>query len=59
MTGQWNLINVTGKIVRSGIWQEAQSSMTLETSALPTGIYFYVFQPLQNARVVQKLVIHR
>jgi hypothetical protein len=59
MRGQWNLINATGNIVRSGIWQEAQSSMILETSTLPTGIYFYVLRTQQGAPLIHKLVISR
>ena len=59
MSGQWDLINATGHIVLSGKWQEAELSMTLETSSLPTGIYFYCFRPQQGASVVQKLVISR
>jgi hypothetical protein len=59
MRGQWNLINATGNIVQSGLWKETQSSLTLETSAIPTGIYFYVFRPEQGVPLVQKLVISR
>jgi hypothetical protein len=59
MRGQWNLINATGNIVQSGLWKETQSSLTLETSAIPTGIYFYVFRPEQGVPLVQKLVIYR
>lgn len=59
MGGQWNLINATGNIVRSGVWQASESNMVMETSSLSIGLYFYVFRPLQGVPIAQKLIISR
>lgn len=53
------LANATGHLVRAGQWQTNATEMSIETTTLPSGLYFYVFRPNQGEMLVQKLVIHR